>query len=116
MTKKTAKKKTAPPSPLSGLNGQLMVMAAHRYCLGRSSHIVSSGIEWLTAWWDEFDIGLQTVIVKDTVCMLQDGPSGFKADHEAWLEFGRWAFAKLPEVKQAWVRDAVGYKHKDWPL
>jgi hypothetical protein len=117
MKKKSAKKKVASqPSPLAGTNGQLMVMAAHRYCLGRRSYIVGACIEWLAAWWDGFDVNTKAVIVRDTVQALQDGLAGERMDYEAWRTFGQWAFAKLPEVKQAWVRDAVGYKHKEWPL
>ena len=119
MTKKTAKlkgKTPIPPNPLSRTNGQLMVMASHRYCIGRRSYIVGACIEWMAFWWDDFDDGTKSVIVRDTVEALQDGFAGDRSDHEAWRAFGQWAFAKLTEAKQAWVRDAVGYKHRDWPL
>ena len=40
----------------------LMALAAFRYCLGRSSYIVSDCVDWLIANWDEFDISLKKVI------------------------------------------------------
>ena len=30
-------------------------MAAVRYCLGRHSYVVSSGIAWAKQWWDDFE-------------------------------------------------------------
>lgn len=116
MNKKTTKKKVSTPNPLAGTNGQLMVVAAHRYCLGRQSYIVPTCIEWMLLWWDMIEENTRAVIVRDTVEALQDEIAGSRYDASRWQEFAKWAYGGLSQAKQAWVRDAVGYRGKDWPL
>lgn len=108
------KKKTQ--SPLDGTNGQLMVMAAHRYCLGRQSYIVGSCIEWLRAWWPQLEDNTRSVIVRDTIEALQDGNAGGACDTEDWRRFAEWAWNQLSDESKAWCKDAVAHREKPWPL
>lgn len=103
-------------SPLAGLNGQLMVTAAHRYCLGRQSYIVSSCIEWLREWWPSFTPNTKNVILRDTIESLQDGTAGADMDIRGWTQFADWAFDQLSGADKKWVVSAVAHRHKPWPL
>ena len=104
------------PNPILGLDGQLMVTAAHRYCLGRNSYIVGSCIDWLKRWWDSFEENTQNVIVRDTVEALRDNNAGSKYDYSDWKVFAEWAWLRLSCRNQDWVLDAVEHRGKDWPL
>lgn len=44
----------------------LMVIAAHRYCLGRSTYIVGDCVEWLIAIWDTLPRKTKEIIQRDT--------------------------------------------------
>lgn len=44
---------------------QLMVIAAVRYCLGRSSYIVSDCVDWLISQWSEFDHSTKAIVQRD---------------------------------------------------
>ena len=103
-------------SPLSGTNGQLMVMAAHRYCLGRRSYIVQSCIEWLTLHWETFDESTHFTIVRDTIDALMDNSAGSDWDYAEWKFFAESKFAALPPHKQEQVFQVLTYKNKPWPL
>lgn len=105
------KKHKREPSPLDGINGQLMVIAAHRYCLGRSSYIVGSCIEWIQRWWPEFDDNTRRVIVRDTTEALQDGER-----IPAWKRLAEWMWRELDDKQRAWVYDALAHRDKPWPL
>ena len=114
MTKNT---KTPPiKNPLAGLNGQLMVMAAHRYCLGRQTYIVGSCVEWLRANWDAFEPNTKRVMLRDTIESLQDGTAGGACDVTNWTDFAEWAFASLGEEEKDWVRASVKHRQQAWPL
>ena len=110
------RKKVELPNPLSGTNGQLMVMAAHRYCLGRQSYIVPACITWLRSWWDDFGLGTKRVIVRDTVEALQDGYAGSEYDAGEWKRFAVWAYEQMDEESRAWCKSAVAHREKEWPL
>ncbi len=103
-------------SPFWGTNGQLMVMAAHRYCLGRQSYIVGACIEWLKSWWNQFEINTKRVIIRDTVEALQDDFAGSKYDKEEWTNFAEWAYNSLNITDKERCRDAVKHRNKPWPL
>lgn len=105
-------------NPLHGTNGQLMAMAAHRYCLGRRSYIVGACIEWLEAWWGEFDENTRRVIVRDTVEALQDHEAGDDTDFAAWKAFAEriWARDDFTDFSCAWVKGAVAHRKREWPL
>ena len=66
---------------------QLMVMAAHRYCLGRQSYIVGSCINWLTNHWNQISPGTQDVILRDTLEALAKDRAGSDYDAKAWRVF-----------------------------
>ena len=48
-----------------GLNC-LMLTAAHRYCLGRSSYIVEEFVTWFMDHYDNFDINAVDMVLKET--------------------------------------------------
>ena len=52
------------PIPVYG-RGDIMVIAAMRYCLGRSTYIVSDCCEWLIAHWNTFEQGTRDTIQRD---------------------------------------------------
>ncbi len=116
MKKKPTPKPKNQPCPLDGINGQLMVMAAHRYCLGRQSYIVGSCQEWLRQWWHKSNDNTRKVIVRDTVEVLQDGIAGSEYDEQNWREFAEWAFAQMQKADKHWCKDAVAHRNKPWPL
>ena len=100
---------------LSDLNGQLMVMAAHRYCLGRVSYIVGAGIEWLWQWRREFEPSTIRIIVRDTVEAIQEDRAGWVSDTRAWHNLAQQFYDEMCEEDQQWVRQAV-HQDRDWPL
>lgn len=98
------------------LNDQLMVMAAHRYCLGRRSYIVGACLEWLRATWEHFGRNTRRVMVRDTIEALMDELAGSPSDAAGWRDFALFGFSRLNEEDQEWVRHAVAWKKKPWPL
>lgn len=69
------------------LDSQLMAIAAHRYCLGRRSYIVSSCIDWLTKNWNDIQPGHQTGILKDTQAAIDADHAGDDMDKRGWIKF-----------------------------
>lgn len=53
----------------------LMVIAAHRYCLGRMTYIVGDCVDWLLSIWGELDDNTRAIIQRDT-------EEAFKRDDE----------------------------------
>lgn len=103
-------------NPLEGTDGQLMVIAAHRYCLGRQSYIVGSCVEWLRAWWGDCDRTTRHVIMRDTIEALQDGNAGGSMDIREWKWFAEWAWDHMDDAGRRWVKQAVAHREKPWPL
>lgn len=56
----------------SSMNDQLMIMAAHGFCLRRNNYIVDSCLEFLTEHWDQLTDNTQFVILRDTVSAILD--------------------------------------------
>lgn len=83
MIMKKQRNATVPFQDWSGL----MVIAAHRYCLGRQSYIVGCCIEWLGTIWDKLSDGDKYTILRDTYEALMDGYAGGKSDAQAWKGF-----------------------------
>ena len=110
------KKQKILPNPLTGTDGQLMVMAAHRYCLGRQSYIVGSCIDWLRLWWPSFEPNTQKVILRDTIEALQDKLTGSDGNHEEWKKFAQWVWAQMNEGDRLWCEQAVGHRKQPWPF
>ena len=102
-------------SPLAGTNGQLMVTAAHRYCLGRRSYIVGACIDWLRAYWADFEPNTRNVIVRDTLEALADDLAGDACDKAGWEGFAAWAWSNLDPEGRAWVRDALSHRREKLP-
>ncbi len=93
------------------LDTQLMVTAAHRYCLGRQSYIVGSCIEWIWKHRKNFERNTLRVIVRDTVEAIMDGHAGSALiDVPGWRKLARELFAELNEEDQQWVRRDLAHK------
>lgn len=115
MAKKT-KRIALPTDCLAGTDGQCMVVAAHRYCLGRRTYIVGCAIDWLTRHWDAFEANTQYVIVRDTVAALMDNEAGDACDVKGWTWFAQQHFATLPLRDQTRLREELQHKRAPWPL
>jgi hypothetical protein len=98
------------------LNDQMMALAAHRYCLGRRSYIVGACLEWLHATWEQFDRNTRRIMVRDTIEALMDELAGSPSDATGWRNFAGFGFSRLSEDDKEWVRYAVAWKQKPWPL
>lgn len=99
------------------LDTQLMVVAAHRYALGRQSYIVGSAISWLFKHRKHFERNTIRVIVRDTVEALQDRRAGSQTiDEPGWENLASKLFNEMPVEDQNWVKLTVAYRGKDWPL
>ena len=103
-------------NPLIGLDGQIMVVSAHRYCLGRQTYVVGSCIDWMIKWWPQFERNTRRVIVKDTVQAIQEDSAGSKYDTADWLRFAVWAYDALELEDKKWVKSSLDYNNKPWPL
>ena len=66
-----------------GLNN-LMVTAAHRYCLGRRTYIVSECVDWLISIWNFLDLTTKKRIIEETQEALDKDHAGDKCDIEQW--------------------------------
>jgi hypothetical protein len=103
------------PHPLSDMNGQLMAMSAHRYCLGRQSYIVGACIEWLRQWWPELNENTRSVILRDTIEALQDDNAGSRYDSAEWKTFAEWGWGQLTDEGKKQAIRAVN-QERPWPL
>jgi len=72
-------------------DGQLMVTAAHRYCLGRTSTIPGTCIDWLKTHWSDFNALTRGTILRDTKRALERNEAGMACDVEMWQAFIQWA-------------------------
>ncbi len=76
----------------------LMVIAAFRYCLGRRSYIVSSCVDWLIQWWDQFHENDRKIILEETRDAINKGYAGDACDIDSWERLLRHAIPiALPE-------------------
>lgn len=66
-----------------GMN-DLMVTAAHRYCLGRRSYIVSECVDWLIKNWGLFHVETKKQIIVETKEAIERGFAGDDCDVEQW--------------------------------
>lgn len=101
---------------LENLNDQLMVMAAHRYCLGRQSYIVSSCIEFIRATWDQMERNTKLVLLRDTAEALMGGHAGSQFDVREWNRLLEWGWYTLDNTGHVWILNALAYKQKPFPL
>lgn len=93
-----------------------MVMAAHRYCLGRKSYIVGVCVSWLKTHWGEFMDSTQDMILQDTIAAIMDGDAGSRCDEDAWKRFATDRMIELPKKRQLQLIRALDWKNKPWPL
>lgn len=82
---------------LTGLNGQLIIMSAHRYALGRRTYIVSSTVEWLKENWKYVNENSRFVILRDTAIALLRDEAGDECDFNCWKSFWNWGIIQNPE-------------------
>ncbi len=111
--KKPSRKKE---SAIEGLDGQLMVIAAHRYCLGRRSYIVGSCIDWLYKWWPDLEENTKNTIIRDTIKALQENMAGGKCDFIAWKSFAEWASKSMSDEGKEWCKQSLAYNGLPWPI
>lgn len=74
----------------------LMVLAAFRYCMGRTSYIVGSCVDWLIAYWKEIDANTKKIILEETVESLNKGHAGDRCDVEQWKRLVDYGMDKYP--------------------
>lgn len=101
------------PEQAWGLNG-LMAVSAVRYCLGRSTYIVSDCQEWLCDIWDKLPEKAQTIIQRDVEEAFksddEDRASGKEyktlgdgCDRSEWEQVRKlWQHVEIP-VQDFWV-------------
>lgn len=71
--------------------GQLMVICAVRYCLGRRTYIVSDCAEWLVPLWPSLEANTRAVIQRDVEeafhrAQSWQGSLGDPCDVEQWMQ------------------------------
>jgi hypothetical protein len=101
---------------LKGIDGQLMIVAAHRYCLGRQSYIVGAALDWLWKHREHFENNTKFVLVRDTIEALMDGHAGADLDTKGWHDFALNLYNEMSPELQSSVRRATAHKRKPWPL
>ncbi len=62
----------------------LMVTAAVRYCLGRSSCIVSDCADWLVEQWANFGENTRNIVLRDISEALDNDRAGGAMDAVTW--------------------------------
>jgi hypothetical protein len=101
------------PSIWAELDTQLMVMAAHSYCLGRQTYMPHACMEWLWKHRGLLERNTMFNIVRDTSKALRDGRAGSEtADVPAWRSFAAKMFRELRAEDKRLVREQV----QPWPL
>lgn len=79
----------------------LMAWAAVRYCLGRSSYIVSDCASWLIQHWDEFTSNTRSEILRDIEEAFRRDAEGF---HSLGMDCDR---AEWERVRALWRNPAI---------
>lgn len=113
---KKPKKTNTDKCPLDGLNGQIMAMCAHGYCLGRNTYVASSCDEWLRQWWHKLVKNTRNVIIRDTIGALMDHEAGRHFDFARWEAFAEWSWKMMDEPSREWCRKSLAHKAMPWPL
>jgi hypothetical protein len=115
---KTSKSKPETAADVfNDLDGQLMIMAAFRYCCGRQSYVVGSCIDYLNKWWSYATDSTKHVIIRDIVEALMDGNCGSPTiDRPAWKVFAESKIMQLPAVDRIRIKQVTAWKGKEWPL
>jgi len=75
---------------LETADDQLMVSAAHRYCLGRRTYIIPVCTKWLRETWDQIDERTRYRIKHETLDAIERGEAGHDCDVYEWTELMEW--------------------------
>ncbi len=65
-------------------HGDLMVTAAHRYCLGRRTYIVSECVNWLISNWKRLEDHTKKLILEETQEAIDRDYAGESCDVREW--------------------------------
>lgn len=103
-------------SPLHGTNGQLMIGAAHRYCLGRRTYIAAACCEWLRCHWTQVQPQTRCNIARDTAAALMRGEAGSEGDAKDWENLLRFIWDSLTGDQRTWVLRETAHVPGAWPL
>ena len=90
---------------LLGTNGQLMAMAALRYCLPRHSYIVGACVEWVKDHWEKFVPNTKKVMLRDINEHLHEKHTWdhFPSDAEVWQNLFVWGMNTFSPEEKEWV-------------
>ena len=91
------------------------MIAAHRYCLGRRSYIVSSCIDWLQACWPLAEQGTRRVILRDTAEAFHDETAGSEMDAKLWKRFLAFGVQQLSHQEQDTLIQTIEHSGREWP-
>ena len=72
------------PILYNGRAGELMVIAAFRYCIGRQTYIVSDCVYWLMEIWKDIEKNTRDRIQKEIKEEIARGNSGSYFDTQMW--------------------------------
>lgn len=93
-----------------GTNTQLMVMAAHRYCLGRMTYIVGACVEWMTANRRHFEANTVRVVLRDTIEAMLLHRAGMECDVRQWRSLVELLWNEASTEDRTWVRRQVSHR------
>ena len=76
---------------LTSVDGQIMIMGAHRYALGRRTYVVSSMISWLQKNWEYVNDNSRFTIFRDTAReVMQSAEGNSNILMRDWVDFLKW--------------------------
>jgi len=85
---------------------QLMVTAAHRYCLHRKTYITHAGHKWLEENRANFNRQTIFMIVRDTIRAIMGGNAGSETiDAPGWRRLALLLFSEMREDDRASIRE-----------
>jgi hypothetical protein len=94
-------------TPMLDWENELMILAAFRYSLNRSSYIVSICQDWLSEQWFKLSYHTQLNVLRDIVQAIMES----RCDN-TWIS---WAENHITPQLQKRVQEALDYTHKPWP-
>lgn len=86
-------------------NGQMVLIGAHRYALGRATYAVSCIAEWLLQNRDSIEDSTRFTMVRDTVEALNRDMAGMDCDRKVWMHFVRELLPTLSPEQRVRVED-----------
>ena len=97
---------------LSSVNGQIMIMGAHRYALGKRTYVVSSTIEWLKENWDIVSDNSRFTILRDTAQFILDNSGSEHSYVKPWRTFLSWGVKQEDVGFERKIQQAVRYNQE----